>query len=178
MVSCPAKSCTLWSRSCIFITIVFLVAIMSLTKNEQSEMIVDRIHGKNLLLYTRMAREVSKGSHYRQAISQEELWCFKAQNKIHFPAFYRKRIYIKTLFSKKSDVNFILNMTANSLKCMRTEKKKPTKSEWVKYLRLKVWFLGFSLDFLLLYISVFDLPLVIFRRDVFNQWAFLSISDI
>lgn len=34
-----------------------------------------------------------------------------------------------TLFSKNSDVNFILNMTANSLKYMRTEKKKPTKSE-------------------------------------------------
>ena len=49
---------------------------------------------------------------------------FKAQNKIHFPAFYRKRIYIKTLFSKKGFVNFICNMTANSFKCMRTEKKK------------------------------------------------------
>lgn len=32
-----------------------------------------------------------------------------------------------TLFSKNSDVNFILNMTANSLKYMRTEKKKANK---------------------------------------------------
>lgn len=75
-----------------------------------------------------MAREVSEGSRYRQAVSQEEPCCFKAQNKIHFPAFYKKRIYIKTLFSKKGFVNIICNMTANSFKCMRTEKKKANKS--------------------------------------------------
>lgn len=177
MVSCPAKSCTLWSRSCIFITIVFLVAIMSLTKNEQSEMIVDRIHEKLTPLYKNGQGGGQKAATTGRQYPKRNPDASRHRIKFISPAFTEKE-YIKTLFSKKRTWILFLIWQQTPSSVWEQKKKKPTKSEWECYLRLKVWFLGFSLDFLLLYISVFDLPLVIFRRDVFNQWAFLSISDI
>lgn len=66
-----------------------------------------------------MAREASEGSHFRQAVSQEESWRSEAWNKIDFLAFYRKQTNNHFL---KNYVDFIYNAAANCPSVWEKEK--------------------------------------------------------